>query len=63
MIVSSRAPLTMLHTLVGRNLAKLGLPLDATEQRALAESLVAYASEVSGDIVLRTRGGSPSRTS
>ncbi len=52
-VVSSRAPLTMLHTLVQRNLRSLGLPLPEGEISTLAERLVDYASEVSGDIVLR----------
>ncbi len=52
-IVSSSAPLTMLHTLVKRNLDGLGLPLAEAEVRSLAVRLVEYASEVSGDIVLR----------
>ncbi len=52
-IVSSTTPLTMLHTLVRRNLQSLGLDLPADALGPLAERLVAYASEVSGDIVLR----------
>jgi S-DNA-T family DNA segregation ATPase FtsK/SpoIIIE len=52
-IVSSTAPLNMLHTLVRRNLTALGLDVPPAELGALAERLVAYASEVSGDIVLR----------
>jgi len=52
-IVSSTTPLTMLHTLVLRNLQSLGLDLPAEALGPLAERLVSFASEVSGDIVLR----------
>ncbi len=52
-IVSSTASLNMLHTLVRRNLQALGLDVPTSELGALAERLVRYASEVSGDIVLR----------
>lgn len=52
-IVSSTAPLNMLHTLVRRNLQTLALDVPAAELGALAARLVSYASEVSGDIVLR----------
>jgi S-DNA-T family DNA segregation ATPase FtsK/SpoIIIE len=52
-IVSSTTPLTMLHTLVRRNLQSLGLDLPPDALAPLAERLVSYASEVSGDIVLR----------
>ncbi len=52
-IVSSTAPLNMLHTLVRRNLQSLALDVPVGELGHLAERLVSYASEVSGDIVLR----------
>lgn len=52
-IVSSTASLNMLHTLVRRSLQSLALDVPLNELGALAASLVRYASEVSGDIVLR----------
>lgn len=58
-IVSSRAPLNMLHLLVQRNLRSLGLPLPPDALPGLAARLVNYASEVSGDIVLRAARRSP----
>jgi S-DNA-T family DNA segregation ATPase FtsK/SpoIIIE len=58
-VVSSLAPLNMLHLLVQRNLRTLGLDLRAEELVRLSERLVTYASEVSGDIVLRAARRSP----
>ncbi len=52
-IVSSTSSLNMLHTLVRRNLLTLGIDVPASDFGALAERLVRYASDVSGDIVLR----------
>ncbi|MBL8604945.1 MAG: DNA translocase FtsK [Myxococcales bacterium] len=52
-IVSSTASLNMLHTLVRRNLERIALDLPSEDLVRLAEKLVRYASEVSGDIVLR----------
>lgn len=58
-VVSSLAPLNMLHLLVQRNLRTLGLDLRPEEMVKLSEELVKYASEVSGDIVLRAARRSP----
>jgi S-DNA-T family DNA segregation ATPase FtsK/SpoIIIE len=53
LLVSSTAPLNVLHVLVQRHLRSLALPIEPEEIPVLAERMVRYANEISGDIVLR----------
>lgn len=53
LIVSSKAPLGLLRSMVLRRLGDLNLDLDATECARLAERFIDDANDVSGDIVLR----------
>ncbi len=52
-IVSSKAPLGLLRSMVSRRIKDLNLPLDDTEVQRLTERFIADAGDVSGDIVLR----------
>lgn len=62
LIISSRAPLGLLRSMVLHRLRVLGLDLSADDLRALADRLIEDANDVSGDIVLRAakRGQSAS---
>lgn len=62
LIISSRAPMSLLRSMVVGRLSDLELGLDASEMHALAERFIGDANEVSGDIVLRAaqRGRSAS---
>nr|WP_321526611.1 FtsK/SpoIIIE domain-containing protein [uncultured Cohaesibacter sp.] len=52
-VISSRAPLNLLHAMVRRRLEELQLSMTAEELNALAEQFIADANDISGDIVLR----------
>ena len=62
LIISSRAPLTLLRSMILRRLHYLGLELDDADIHRLAERLIEEANDMSGDIVLRaaSRGQSAS---
>jgi S-DNA-T family DNA segregation ATPase FtsK/SpoIIIE len=62
LIISSRAPLGLLRSMILHRLRSLGLDLTDAELRALADRLIEDANDVSGDIVLRAakRGQSAS---
>jgi DNA segregation ATPase FtsK/SpoIIIE, S-DNA-T family len=62
LIISSRAPLTLLRSMILHRLVGLQLELDDADVRRLAERLIDDANDMSGDIVLRaaTRGQSAS---
>jgi len=53
LIISSRAPMTLLRSMIMSRLKVLQLPLTDLEVRALADRLIDDANDVSGDIVLR----------
>jgi S-DNA-T family DNA segregation ATPase FtsK/SpoIIIE len=53
LIISSRAPMTLLRSMIMSRLGALQLPLTDTEVRTLADRLIDDANDVSGDIVLR----------
>jgi len=61
-IISSRAPLGLLRSMILHRLRVLGLDLSDGDLRALADRLIQDANDVSGDIVLRAakRGQSAS---
>ncbi|RWJ04466.1 MAG: DNA translocase FtsK [Mesorhizobium sp.] len=52
-VISSRAPLTLLRAMVRRRLEELQLALDSEGVNALADRFIADANDISGDIVLR----------
>lgn len=52
-VISSRAPLNLLHAMVRRRLEELQLELKSDEFNALADQFIADANDISGDIVLR----------
>lgn len=52
-VISSRAPLNLLHAMVRRRLEELQLAFTADELNVLAERFIADANDISGDIVLR----------
>lgn len=52
-VISSRAPLNLLHAMVRRRLEELQLPMTADEINILAEQFITDANDISGDIVLR----------
>jgi len=52
-VISSRAPLNLLHAMIRRRLEELKLALTGDELNALAERFIADANDISGDIVLR----------
>lgn len=52
-VISSRAPLSLLHAMVRRRLDELQLALTADELNVLAERFISDANDISGDIVLR----------
>jgi S-DNA-T family DNA segregation ATPase FtsK/SpoIIIE len=52
-VISSRAPLNLLHAMVRRRLEELQMALTPDELNALAERFIADANDISGDIVLR----------
>ena len=62
LIISSRAPLGLLRSMVLHRLRVLGLDLSSDDLQGLAERLIDDANDVSGDIVLRAakRGQSAS---
>ena len=62
LIISSRAPLGLLRSMVLHRLVSLALDLSDGDIRALAERMIEDANDVSGDIVLRAakRGQSAS---
>lgn len=53
LIISSRAPMTLLRSMIVSRLKELQLPLTDAEVRTLADRLIDDANDVSGDIVLR----------
>lgn len=53
LIISSRAPMTLLRSMIMSRLKALQLPLTAAEVQTLADRLIDDANDVSGDIVLR----------
>ncbi len=53
LIISSRAPLGLLRSMVIHRLRVLGLDLSADDLRRFADGLINDANDVSGDIVLR----------
>ncbi|WP_319244030.1 FtsK/SpoIIIE domain-containing protein [uncultured Propionivibrio sp.] len=53
LIISSRAPMTLLRSMIMSRLRALQLPLTDSEIRTLADRLIDEANDVSGDIVLR----------
>lgn len=53
LIISSRAPMTLLRSMIMSRLKALQLPLTDAEVRTLADRLIDDANDVSGDIVLR----------
>jgi S-DNA-T family DNA segregation ATPase FtsK/SpoIIIE len=53
LIISSKAPLGLLRSMVLRRLNDLNLDLDAAEYARLAERFIDDANDISGDIVLR----------
>jgi S-DNA-T family DNA segregation ATPase FtsK/SpoIIIE len=61
-IISSRAPLSLLRSMIVRRLELLHLDLQRADLERLADKLIADANDVSGDIVLRAakRGESAS---
>ena len=61
-IISSRAPLSLLRSMIVRRLELLHLDLERADLERLADKLIADANDVSGDIVLRAakRGESAS---
>jgi S-DNA-T family DNA segregation ATPase FtsK/SpoIIIE len=61
-VISSRAPLGLLRSMILNRLRGLGLDLSEIELRSLADRLIDDANDVSGDIVLRAakRGESAS---
>ena len=61
-IISSRAPLSLLRSMIVRRLELLHLDLERIDLERLADKLIADANDVSGDIVLRAakRGESAS---
>ncbi len=61
-IISSRAPLSLLRSMIVRRLEQLHLDLKRADLERLADKLIADANDVSGDIVLRAakRGESAS---
>jgi S-DNA-T family DNA segregation ATPase FtsK/SpoIIIE len=61
-IISSKAPLGLLRSMVLSRIRDLNLELEAAEERNLAERFIEDAKEISGDIVLRAakRGRSAS---
>lgn len=61
-VISSRAPLGLLRSMILNRLRSLGLSLPEPDLRALADRLIDDANDVSGDIVLRAarRGESAS---
>ena len=62
LIISSRAPLGLLRSMVLHRLRLLGLDLSDDDLQGLADRLIEDANDVSGDIVLRAakRGQSAS---
>lgn len=52
-VISSRAPLTLLRAMVRRRLEELQLDLSPEEVNALADRFIGDANDISGDIVLR----------
>lgn len=52
-VISSRAPLTLLRAMVRRRLEELQLELEPEQVNALADRFIADANDISGDIVLR----------
>lgn len=52
-VISSRAPLTLLRAMVRRRLEELQLDLSADEVDRLADRFIGDANDISGDIVLR----------
>ncbi len=52
-VISSRAPLNLLHAMVRRRLEELQLAMTAEEINVLSERFIADANDISGDIVLR----------
>jgi len=62
LIISSKAPLGLLRSMVQSRVRDLNLELEAAEERGLAERFIEDAKEISGDIVLRAakRGRSAS---
>lgn len=62
LIISSRASLTLLRSMILHRLTALNLELDEADLRRLADRLIDDANDMSGDIVLRaaTRGQSAS---
>lgn len=52
-IISSTAPLSLLHVMIQRRLQELSLDLDDDALESLARRFVDLATEISGDIVLR----------
>lgn len=53
LIISSRAPMTLLRSMIMSRLKVLQLPLTDIQVRELADRLIDDANDVSGDIVLR----------
>lgn len=53
LIISSRAQMTLLRSMITSRLKALQLPLSDIEVRTLADKLIDDANDVSGDIVLR----------
>lgn len=62
LIISSRAPLGLLRSMILHRLRSLGLDISETDMRGLADRLIEDANDISGDIVLRAakRGESAS---
>lgn len=52
-VISSRAPLSLLHAMVRRRLEELQLAMTPEEINVLSERFIADANDISGDIVLR----------
>ncbi len=52
-VISSRAPLNLLHAMVRRRLEELQLAMTPEEINVLSERFIADANDISGDIVLR----------
>lgn len=61
-IISSKAPLGLLRSMVQSRVRDLNLEIEASEERELADKFIDDAKEISGDIVLRAakRGRSAS---
>jgi len=53
LVISSRAPMTLLRSMIMCRIRVLQLPLTDAEVRTLADRLIDDANDVSGDIVLR----------